>query len=351
MSREFYIHYGCTQPWTKATEMYGAMTYDDVLLKQGSSTEIDSRSEPETTVKFGPYCLDTPIVTAPMDTVSGETMIRKMHELGAIGSLPRGDLQTRLDLCENLSTDGIPCLYAVGTKNGYEEARSIKERGGKIVLIDSAHGGMKTIELLAEEIKSRLDLFVVAGNITTYEQAEQYKKHGVDIARVGVGAGSACITRLKAGVGMPQLSAIFETTEAGIYVIADAGIRYPADVAKAIAAGANMVMIGGMFAGTEETPGEVRDGKKTFRGQASKSYMIDNGVEVINGHRTDEGIETLVTARGSVQHEVYDILGGLRSAMSYVGAPDIARFQRDAQFIHISPNTQAENRAHIVDRI
>ena len=345
MSKEFYIHHKKIIPWEKATEQFGAMTYDDVLIKQGSDTELLSRSEANTETMFGPYTLSVPIVTAPMDTISGERMIREMHRLGGIGSLPRGDLNTNLALCETFSIEDIPCLYTVGLKNGFEQARQFKERGAEMLLVDIAHGGMHEVQRLAGEIKNKLDLWVVAGNITTYEQAKLYKQYGIDIARVGVGGGSACSTRMKTGVGFPQLNALFETTEAGIYVIADGGIRAPGDAAKALAV-AEMIMLGGMFAGTEETPGHVVNGKKVFRGQASAAYMKDNKIDQ-NGYRTDEGITHEVTAKGQVRHVVDDITAGLRSAMSYVGARNLAEYREKAQFIHISPATQAENRPHI----
>lgn len=345
MSKEFYIHHKKSISWQDATEKFGAMTYDDVLIKQGSDTELLSRSEANTETHFGPYTLSVPIVTAPMDTISGERMIREMHRLGGIGSLPRGDLETNLALCETFAREDIPCLYTVGLKNGFEQAQQFKERGAQMLLVDIAHGGMYEVQRLAGEIKNKLDLWVVAGNITTYEQAALYQQYGIDIARVGVGGGSACTTRMKTGVGFPQLNALFETTETGIYVIADGGIKVPGDAAKALAV-AEMIMIGGMFAGAEETPGQVINGRKIFRGQASSSYMKDNQI-VQNGSRTDEGITHEVRAKGPVFHVVEDIMGGLRSAMSYVGAHNLEEYREKAQFVHISPATQVENRPHI----
>ena len=185
----------------------------------------------------------------------------------------------------------------------------------------------------------------MAGNIVSYEQAKLYKRKGVDIARVGVGPGGACTTRLVTGVGFPQLSAVLETTSTGIAVVADGGIRKPGDVAKALAAGAAMVMIGSMFAGTEETPGEVINGMKELRGQASESYMKDLGLEV-DGFRAAEGIRTEVVVKGSVKHIVNEITGGLRSAMSYVGAHDLIEFRKLAVFNVISSSTYSENQPH-----
>lgn len=362
MSKEFYYNYKYPAvPWEEVTRETGPLTYDDVLIKQGNDTEVESRSEVSLQVPFGSYLLDTPIVSAPMDTVTGEEMVRKLDELGGIGTLPRAqgmnkahyyaDLDYKLELCEDFSTNGVKCIYSVGLKNADEEARGYKERGAEVILIDIAHGGMHAVSIAASEIKNKYGLTVVAGNITTYEQAETYKKYGVDIARVGVGGGSVCTTREKTGVGLPQLSAIFETTESGIYVIADGGIKKPGDAAKAIAAGANAIMIGGLASGTDETPGEViekEDGQlvKIYRGQASKAYMQDQGIET-NSHRTDEGIATEVPVKGSVSHVVEDISGGIRSSMSYVGAFNIQEFQERSKFVKITPATQLENQPHV----
>jgi IMP dehydrogenase len=356
MSKEFYAALGKTETWPYLSGVNpSSLTYDDVLLVPQIS-EIVTRKEIDIGTKFGPYKLRVPIITAPMDTISGTEMIRKMHEAGAIGSLPRAKegkdknqyLFENLRICEELSDDSIPCLYALGLQNAFEEARLYKSRGATMVLIDVAHGGMKRVAEKAAEIKNKLDMWVVAGNIATYDEAEFYKNHGVDIARVGVGPGGLCTTRIKTGSGFPQLSAIFETSQNGMYVIADGGIIYPGDVAKALGAGAKMVMIGSMFAGTEETPGEILlNGNKTVRGQASATYMHDNGVE-IGEFRTAEGIETDVPMIGSVENIMYEISGGLRSALSYSGARSLKEFRKKALFTIISSSTQRENTPHIL---
>lgn len=278
-----------------------------------------------------------------MDTISGEKMIRKLAELGAMGTLPRGDLNQRINLCKSFTKDNIPCLYAIGLKNGLQEATELKKAGAEMILIDVAHGGMLQVRELAKEIKKKLKLIVVAGNIVTYSQAREYIKDSVDIARVGVGPGGLCITRLVAGSGFPQLSAIFETTSARIPVIADGGIKKPADFAKAIAAGANIVMIGSLFAGCDETPGEVVGGFKSARGQASKDYMKDAGVST-GEFRAAEGVSIRVPTKGPVEHVINDLMGGLRSAMTYSGAENINDFQKKAIFSLISGRTNEENK-------
>lgn len=343
MSKIFYDSLGRNTLWPRLKNASpSSLTYDDVLLVPQNSN-ITSRENVVTKIKFGPYQLTKPIISAPMDTISGEKMIRKLAELGAMGTLPRGDLNQRINLCKSFTKDNIPCLYAIGLKNGLQEATELKKAGAEMILIDVAHGGMLQVRELAKEIKKKLKLIVVAGNIVTYSQAREYIKDSVDIARVGVGPGGLCITRLVAGSGFPQLSAIFETTSARIPVIADGGIKKPADFAKAIAAGANIVMIGSLFAGCDETPGEVVGGFKSARGQASKDYMKDAGVST-GEFRAAEGVSIRVPTKGPVEHVINDLMGGLRSAMTYSGAENINDFQKKAIFSLISGRTNEENK-------
>lgn len=349
MSANFYFAYGVKKKWPKLESVWPtSLTYDDVLIIPNPATDIKSRQETDISVKFGPYKLRIPLVSAPMDTIVGETMVRKLAALGAISTYPRanGRLKENLKLCKQFNSEGIPCIYAVSLKNYFDEAKAYFQNGAKVILIDVAHGGMKSIEKAVDHIKTKFKMTVIAGNIVTYEQALRYKNCGVDIVRVGVGPGGLCKTRLVAGVGFPQLSAILEIKKSGLPIIADGGIRFPADLAKAIAAGASVGMIGSLFAGCEETPGEIIGGTKLARGQASESYMKDNGVEV-GEFRAAEGIEVSVPFKGSVARIVGELTGGLRSAFSYVGAKNIADFQRKAQFVLVTHSVQAENKPHI----
>ena len=192
-------------------------------------------------------------------------------------------------------------------------------------------------------------MYVMAGNIVSAELANTYKDAGIDFARVGIGGGGLCTTREKTGVGMPQLSAIFETKKSGMYVVADGGIAKPASAAKALAAGAEMVMIGSMLGGTDETPGKVRNGMKIARGQASSTYMRDNGTEV-GTHRTAEGITVEVPVKGPVANVIFDLTGGIKSSMSYAGARNLAEFSEKAVFLAVSPSSQHESRPHILSQ-
>lgn len=348
MSRIFYKALGKTEIWP---EISGAnpceITYDDVLLVPQADTQVASRALPDISVKLGPYSLTKPIIVAPMDTICGEKMIRLMDRLGGIGTLPRGDLEKNGKLCRQFTKEKIPCVYAIGLKDYMAQARAYKKWGAKVVLLDVAHGGMKTIGEAAKEVQERLKLTVITGNIANYVQAMAYKKMDLKIARVGVGPGGLCITRLVAGTGVPQMAAVLETAASGLQVIADGGIRKPADMVKAIAAGASLVMIGSLLAGTEETPGEVIGGKKKARGQASADYMQDNGVK-LGEFRAAEGIYTMVEVKGSAEHVIQDLAAGLRSAMSYTGANNLKEFQEKAEFVLVSKATIRENQAHIM---
>lgn len=347
MSKNFYQALGKIETWPNLSNTHPAsLTYDDVLLVPQARTEVGSRRETDISVKFGPFTLEKPIVTAPMDTVSGEKMARLMHQMGGLTFMPRVFIDEALAACKSLQKDKINAVYSIGLKHAFEDAKAFKKLGAKVLLLDVAHGGMQSIIDAAAEIQEKLKMTVIAGNIVSYDQAMTYKEAGLKIARVGVGGGGMCITRLVAGAGFPQLSAVFETVSSGLEVIADGGIRKPADFAKAIAAGASVIMVGSMLAGTEEAPGQVVGGVKKARGQASEDYMKDNGSK-LGEFRSAEGIMTMVPYKGSAEWIINDLIGGLRSAMSYVGAKNIKEFQAKAQFVIASQAAQGEGVAHI----
>lgn len=348
MSKSFYKALGKKEEWPNVTGVIpSSLTYDDVLLVPQNS-HLVSRSAVDTRVKIGPYILEKPILPSPMDTVTGERMVREFARLGALGTLPRGEISFNSEICKRLSNENIPCVYAVGLKNGFSEAKAYFDNGAKVILVDVAHGGMVGAKELAREIKKKLKVYVMAGNIVTYDEANDYKKYGIDITKVGVGPGGTCITRLVAGSGFPQLSAVFETTSSGMPVIADGGIKKSGDFAKAMAAGATAIMCGSIFAGTDETPGEIVRGKKLARGQASASYMKDNGVQA-GEFRAAEGISLQVPVKGPVESVINDLMGGLRSAMTYSGAKDIKDFQEKAVFTMVSPAVANESKPWLAE--
>lgn len=350
MSKLFYQGLGKTSVWPDIHLSFH-ITYDDVTLFQKPSS-ISSRREIDLSQKFGPYQLKVPIMSAPMDTVTGERMVRKLAELGGIGVLPRKETEEKeLSLIRKLADENVPFVASVGLKTGFEDAERLKENGAQVVLVDVANGGMKQVWELASKIKQKLKLYVMAGNIVSLELAQTYKEAGVDFVRVGVGGGGLCTTREKTGVGYPQLSALFETKESGMFIIADGGISKPGSVAKALAAGADMVMIGSLFGGTDEAPGEVTLRKtKIVRGQASASYMMDNQTELTES-RAAEGVEVEVPYRGPVERILNDLTGGLRSSMSYTGAKNLREFYKKSIFVAVSPSSVREGSPHILSDI
>jgi len=340
MSKQFYKALNQFEIWPDITNCNSAsLSFADVMLLQQLSS-INSRSEVDLSCSLGSYRLKVPIITAPMDTVSGEKMIRAMHKLGAIGTLPRDTIENNIKMCKKLTADKVRCIYTVGLTNAVADAKKLQKAGAKVILLDIANGAMNKVINAAKKMKKELKLTVIVGNVTTFELVNKYKEAGIDIARVGVGSGGACTTRRVAGTGFPQLSAIMETSSAGIPVIADGGVKEPGDVAKALAAGASYVMIGSMFAGTEETPGEIIDGKKIFYGQASDRYMHKNGVSV-TAKRAPEGLVTTVVYKGPVEKIVNYITGGLASALSYAGAKNLDEFREKSAFVLVSAAARA----------
>ncbi|MDR3510791.1 MAG: IMP dehydrogenase [Caulobacteraceae bacterium] len=247
---------------------------------------------------------------------------------------------------------------------GYERSMALVEAGVDVVVIDTAHGHSIQVSQAVERIKRETNrVQIVAGNVATYEGARALIDAGADAVKVGIGPGSICTTRIVAGVGVPQLSAITDAVRAagdtGVPVIADGGIKYSGDLAKAIAAGASSAMMGSMFAGTDESPGEVflYQGRsyKAYRGMGSLGAMARGSAdryfqkEVQDTFKlVPEGIEGQVAYKGQIGPIIHQLVGGLRAAMGYVGAPDIASFQQRARFIRITGAGLRESHVHDV---
>ena len=253
---------------------------------------------------------------------------------------------------------------AIGvTADSLERATALVEAGVDIITIDTAHGHTKgVVEVLKKVKKSFPKLPVIVGNIATAEAAKYLAKAGADAVKVGIGPGSICTTRVIAGIGVPQFSAVHNVAEAlkgsGVGVIADGGIRYSGDIAKAIAAGADVVMLGSLFAGTEESPGEtmIYEGRKfkSYRGMGSIEAMREGSKDRYFQSQTDdvkklvpEGIVGRVPYKGNVSEEIYQLVGGIRASMGYCGAKDIAALQK-ASFIRITSAGVRESHPHDV---
>ncbi|KRA60399.1 inosine-5'-monophosphate dehydrogenase [Caulobacter sp. Root655] len=247
---------------------------------------------------------------------------------------------------------------------GFERSMGLVEAGVDVVVIDTAHGHSSQVTQAVSRLKREVNrVQIVAGNIATYDAARALIDAGADAVKVGIGPGSICTTRIVAGVGVPQLTAVMEAVRAardsGTPVISDGGIKYSGDLAKAIAAGASTAMMGSMFAGTEEAPGEVflYQGRsyKSYRGMGSVGAMARGSADrYFQKDITDsfklvpEGIEGQTPFKGPIAPVLHQLVGGLRAAMGYVGAPDILEFQKRARFVRITGAGLRESHVHDV---
>ncbi|MGZ3305730.1 MAG: IMP dehydrogenase, partial [Asticcacaulis sp.] len=247
---------------------------------------------------------------------------------------------------------------------GYERSEALIEAGADVIVIDTAHGHSALVSQAVSRLRKAYNhVQIVAGNVATYDATRALIDAGADAVKVGIGPGSICTTRIVAGVGVPQLTAIIDSVRAaegtGVPVIADGGIKFSGDLAKAIAAGASTAMLGSMFAGTEEAPGEVilYQGRsyKSYRGMGSVGAMTSGSAdryfqkEVRDSMKlVPEGIEGQVPYKGPIAPVVHQLVGGLRASMGYVGSPTIEEFQKRARFVRITGAGLRESHVHDV---
>ena len=255
------------------------------------------------------------------------------------------------------------CGAAIGvTKDTFERVQALVAAKVDIVTLDTAHGHSSGVIQMVERVKTAFpSLKVIAGNVATPEATHDLLMAGADVVKVGIGPGSICTTRVVAGIGVPQVTAVSDCAEAadklGKRIIADGGIKYSGDITKAIAAGASAVMMGSLFAGTEESPGaiEIYQGRsyKVYRGMGSLAAMNDGSKDRYfqEGQKklVPEGVEGRVPYKGSVSDTIFQLIGGLRSGMGYCGTPDIESLRHDAQFIRITSAGLIESHPHDIN--
>lgn len=333
-----------------------ALCFDDVLIKPRYSN-ISSRKEIETTIDLGSgVTLNLPVVSSPMDTVTEYQMATAMASSGGIGIIHRYNSiaqQARfVKRCKEANpTANIGFAIGVGL-DSIERATSCVNAGANLVCVDVAHGHHQlvehTIKVLRNTFGSRIH--IMAGNVATAEGHEALSNWGADSVRVGIGGGSICSTRVQTGHGMPTFQSVLDCANHGgsAKIIADGGIRTSGDVVKAIAAGADAVMVGSILAGTDETPGEIvwmEGGKfKVYRGMASKDAQID-----WRGHySSDEGVTSHVPCKGTVSAILENLERGLRSGLSYSGCRNIKEMHCFADFVQQTQLGNIESGTHIL---
>ena len=338
--------------------MKEAITYDDVLLTPRYSECTPDMVDVSTVL--GAMRLEIPIISAPMDTVTEKAMAEGMSELGGLGIIHKNMTSSeQLSQVQSVVASGNKVGVAVSpTKFKKNHINKLIDAGLTTIVIDSAHGDSLNVMKAVEEISAINDnVLVIAGNVATGDGAKRLVNAGADVIKVGIGPGSICTTRIVAGVGVPQLTAIMDVREAiegTADIIADGGIRYSGDIAKALAAGASAVMLGSMLAGHEESPGFIFcvDGKKykSYRGMGSEGAMNEGSADRYSQDGSKkfvpEGIEGSVLYKGKLEDTIYQLIGGLKSSMGYLGAGNLTSFKRSAQFVKVSPSALRENHPH-----
>ena len=346
------------------------LTFDDVLLIPAESHVLPNEVKLDT--KLAPNLqLHIPLISAGMDTVTEGNMAIAMAENGGLGVIHKNlSIEAQVEEVKkakgktvdpNLPHPAVDdqgrllAAAAVGvTSDTFERAESLLEAGADAIVIDTAHGHSAGVLRKIKEIREHFpNATLIAGNVATGEGTAALFDAGVDVVKVGIGPGSICTTRIVAGVGVPQITAIYDAASVaqkyGKKIIADGGIKYSGDVVKALAAGGNAVMLGSMFSGTTEAPGTIftNEGKqfKSYRGMGSVGAMsqqhgssdryFQGGVNEAN-KLVPEGVEALVPYKDDVSNIIYQIDGGLRAGMGYVGAGTIKELIENSQFVQIT---------------
>lgn len=336
------------------------LTYDDVLIKPKPS-RIKSRSDVDISSEvFDDKVLDRPVFSANMDTVTESEMAQSMTNNGGCGVIHRFmDIEEQAK--EINKVDGL-VGGSVGVKGDViKQVQLLLDNGADFIVADVANGYMERFKETIKEINEVYpETPLMAGNVATKKGVRNLYEAGADTVKVGIGPGSLCTTRIKAGVGIPQLTAVIKATQAKeellkekyhIYgdkklrIVADGGIKRGGDMSKALGAGADAVMIGGLFASCPESPTEKNEkGKEIARGMASKSARKNNNINV---EKPVEGGSVEVEQKGSTELVLKKLCNGVKSSFSYAGAKNIREFHDRVEFIKVSPTTQKRNQVHL----
>lgn len=328
-----------------------AITFDDVLLIP-SYNHHESRRVVETTNsdRLGKLTLDLPVISSNMDTITESTMANFMSSKGGIGALHRF-MTIEENVAEFKKCQGN-VFVSVGCNDAeLQRAEALRDAGATHFCVDVAHAHAKYVGKTLKSLRRLLsDRCIMAGNVATYAGADYLASCGADIIKAGIGGGSVCSTRIKTGFGVPMLTCIQDCSRSDRSIVADGGIRTSGDIVKALSFGADFVMIGGMLAGTAQTPGEVlekEDGTKVkrYRGMASREAQ-EAFLGQMHEWKTAEGVATEVPYNENAEAIIADIIGGLRSGLTYAGADTISELQRKLNYVLVTQSGRIESLPH-----
>jgi len=346
-----------------------ALTFDDVTMAPKYSGVLPSEVNTSTKLSAN-LTLKIPLLSSAMDTVTESKMAIAIAKAGGIGVIHRNlNIKKQIEEIRKVKKQGLLVGAAVGAGPlELKRAEAILKEQINLIVVDTAHGHSKKVAEIVKAIKKikTKKTTLCAGNIATADAAKFLIKLGVDIVKVGIGPGSICTTRLVAGIGVPQLSAILAVKQ-GIKnnktkIISDGGIKYSGDIAKALSAGADAVMIGSLFAGSTETPGKLikKNGKlfKSFRGMGSVGAMNKGSADRYfqkkqkdTSKYVPEGVEGFVKYKGDVKNIIYRLIGGLKSSMGYLGAKKVLYLKTKPNFVKITKAGFYESMVHNVDEV
>ncbi len=345
-----------------------ALTFDDVLLLPQYSSIVPANTNISVSLSKT-INLKTPFISSAMDTVTESKMATAVAREGGIGVIHRNlDIKKQCNEVKKVKKNLLNVGAAIGTsQKELFRAKNLVDVGADLIVIDTAHGHSKNVITMLNKLKKfSSKITICVGNIATGEAAKLLYNSGADILKVGIGPGSICTTRMVAGIGVPQITALLNVKKAinkkKIKIVSDGGIKFSGDIIKAIAAGADAIMMGSIFAGTEESPGKKFIFKnklyKLYRGMGSIGAMSSGSSERYfqKNHKdkskfVPEGVESRVLYKGKVAKIIYQLQGGLRSSMGYIGAQKLQDVSKKSKFIKITKAGFYESMVHSVEKI
>ena len=345
-----------------------SLTFDDVTLVPQYSSILPHETITKTELSKN-LKLNIPLLSSAMDTVTESKMAIAIAKSGGLGIIHKNLNPTKQALeVKKVKKNNMIVGAAVGTnEKDIDRVYKLLESKVDLIVVDTAHGHTKKVLTMINKIKKiSKNSIVCAGNIATGKAAKFLADSGVDIVKVGIGPGSICTTRLVTGIGVPQLSAVLDVKKAlknyKTKIISDGGVKFSGDISKAIAAGADAVMIGSLFAGTTESPGKIFKYKgklyKNFRGMGSAGAMSAGSADRYFQKKSKniskyvaEGVEGIIKFKGPVDKTIYQLVGGLKSSMGYMGSKTIKDLQKKSEFVKITKAGFYESMVHNVDQI